>query len=253
MAGEELAGVGGGYGGNLLGCAMRNDVAAALAAFGAEVEHVVSVADDVEIVLDDDDGVAEVGEAMQHFQQLAHVVEVQAGGGFVEQVERTPGLPLGQLAGQLHALRFAAGKRGRGLAQMDVAEADIDQRLQLGRGGGNVFEDRQRVGDGQVEQVGDRVAVEADLQGLLIVTAAVAYVAQDVHVGQEVHLDALLALALAGFAAPALHVEGKAAGLVAALAGFGELAKRSRMAVKTPVTSPDSTAAYGRSATGRSR
>ena len=65
-------------------------------------------------------------------------------------------------------------------------------------------------------------------EGFLIVTATVTYVAEDVNVGQEVHLDALLAFALAGFAASALHVEGEAPGLVAALAGFGEHARRGR-------------------------
>ena len=87
VAGEELAGVGAGDGGDLFGGAMGDDVAAALAAFGAEVEDVVGVADDVEVVLDDDDGVAEVGEAVQDFEELADVVEVEAGGGLVEEVE----------------------------------------------------------------------------------------------------------------------------------------------------------------------
>ena len=161
VAGEELAGVGGGDGGDLFGRAVGDDPAAALAAFGAEVEDVVGVADDVEVVLDDDDGVAEVGEAVEDFEQLAHVVEVEAGGGLVEEVEGAAGLALGEFAGELHALGFAAGEGGGGLAEMDVAEADVDQGLQLGRGGGDVLEDGQRVGDGQVEQVGDGVAVEA--------------------------------------------------------------------------------------------
>ncbi len=86
----------------------------------------------------------------------------------------------------------------------------------------DVFEDRDGVGDGQVEEVGDAVAVELYREGLLIVTATVTYFAEDVDVGEEVHLDAALAFALAGFAASALDVEGEAAGLVAALARLGE-------------------------------
>src|SRR5882757_9632796 len=61
VAGEEAASVRGGDGGDLLGRAVGDDAAAAFAAFGAHVEDVVGVADDVEIVLDDDDGVAQVG------------------------------------------------------------------------------------------------------------------------------------------------------------------------------------------------
>src|SRR5271155_3540490 len=105
---------------------------------------------------------------------------------------------------------------------MYVAEADVDEGLEFYVDGGDVFEDRDGVGDGEVEDVGDGVAVELDGERLLIVTAAVTYFAEDVDVGEEVHLDAALAFALAGFAAASLHIEGEAAGFVAALAGFGE-------------------------------
>ena len=40
--------------------------------------------------------------------------------------------------------------------------------------------------------------------------------------GQEIHFDAALAVALAGFAAAAFHIEAETAGLVAALARFGQ-------------------------------
>ena len=201
---------------------MGDDAATAFAAFGAEVEDVVGVADDVEVVLDDDDGVAEVGEAVEDFEELADVVEVEAGGGLVEEIEGAAGLALGELAGELHALGFAAGEGGGGLAEVDVAEAYVDEGLELDVDGGDVLEDGDGVFDGEVEEVGDAVAVELDGESLLIVTASVTYFAEDVDVGEEVHLDAALAFSLAGFAASALHVEGEAAGFVAALAGFGE-------------------------------
>src|ERR1700756_388129 len=102
---------------------------------------------------------------------------------------------------------------------MDVAEADVDEGLKLLVDGGNVFEDGKGVGDGEVEEVGDGVAVELDGEGLLIVTAAVTYLAEDVDVGKEVHLDAALAFALAGFATASLDVEGETAWFVASLAG----------------------------------
>ncbi len=61
-----------------------------------------------------------------------------------------------------------------------------------------------------------------DLQRLAVVALALADVAGDVDVGQEVHLDLDDAVALAGLAAPALDVEGEAAGRVAARLGFGQ-------------------------------
>jgi hypothetical protein len=82
--------------------------AAAGAAFGAHVDHPVGGLDHVQVVLDDDDGVAGVAQLVQHLQQQLDVVEVQAGGGLVQDVERAAGVALAQLQRQLHALRFAA-------------------------------------------------------------------------------------------------------------------------------------------------
>ena len=56
-----------------------------------------------------------------------HVLEVQARGGLVQNVERPAGLALAQLARQLDALRFAARKRRGGLAQMNVAQTHVVQ------------------------------------------------------------------------------------------------------------------------------
>ncbi len=52
---QRLAGVGLLYLGDLFGSALGDDAAAVFAAFGAEVDDPVGVADHVEIVLDDDD------------------------------------------------------------------------------------------------------------------------------------------------------------------------------------------------------
>src|SRR6185437_8086012 len=176
----------------------------------------------VEVVLDDDDGVAEVGEAVEDFEEAAHVVEVEAGGGLVKQIKSAAGLALAEFAGNLHALGFAAGERGCRLAEVNVAESDIDEGLQLLIDLGDVGEDGQGVFNGEVEDVGDGVTVEFYGEGFLIVTAPVTDFALDVDVGEEIHFDAALAFALAGFAAASGDVEGEASGLVAALAGLGE-------------------------------
>src|SRR5450432_4686666 len=56
----------------------------------------------------------------------------------------------------------------------------------------------------------------------MVVTLAAADFANYVDVGEEIHFDAALASALAGFAASSAYVAGEAPGFVAALAGFGE-------------------------------
>src|ERR1051325_2782139 len=110
---EELAGVGRRDARDLLRRAGGDDLAAARAPLGAEVDDVIGGLDDVEVVLDDEHGVAGRDQPVEHRQQLAHVVEVQAGGRLVEQVEGLAGVALGELARQLDALGLPARQRRR--------------------------------------------------------------------------------------------------------------------------------------------
>jgi hypothetical protein len=55
------------------------------AGFGTDFEDPVGGFQDVEIVLDDDDAVTAVHDALEHGEQALYVVAVQAGRGFVEQ------------------------------------------------------------------------------------------------------------------------------------------------------------------------
>src|SRR5207245_1233686 len=106
---------------------------------------------------------------LQNVEKFSHVVEVQAGGGLVEDVERAAGLALGELASQLDALGLAAGKGGGGLAEGDVTEADFDKRRKSLLNLRNVFEEVERVGARQIENIADGVAFIADGERFRIV------------------------------------------------------------------------------------
>ena len=207
-------------GSHVLRRALGDDLAATVAAFGAEVDDPVGGFDDVEVVFDDDDGVALVAQAMQHGKELFDVFEVQAGGGFVENVEGLAGVAFGQFASEFHALGLAAGEGGGGLAEADVGQADFDQHLQFARNGGDGVKEFAGVFDGHVQHFADVLAFVFHFQGFAVVAFAVADVAGDVDIGQEVHFHLDHTVALAGFAAAALDVEAEAAGLVAACSGF---------------------------------
>ena len=73
------------------GLAGADDVPSLGAAFRAQVDDPIGGLDHVEIVLDDYDGVPGLSEAVQDLQQLVDVVEVQAGGRLIEEVERLAG------------------------------------------------------------------------------------------------------------------------------------------------------------------
>src|SRR5690606_36189068 len=163
-----------------------------------------------------------VDEALEDFEELADVLEMQAGGRLVEDVERLPGGAAAEFLGELDALRLAAAERGRLLADLDVAAADFVEHVHLVADGRDGLEELLGVLDRHVEHVGDGEALELHLERFAVVAAALAFLAGDVDVGQEVHLDLDQAVALARLAAAALDVEAEAAGLVAARLRLGQ-------------------------------
>ena len=76
---------------HLLRRAFGHDHSALDATFGAEVDDPVGGLDDVEIMFDHDHAVALLDEAVEDFEELADVVEMEAGGGLVEDVEHARG------------------------------------------------------------------------------------------------------------------------------------------------------------------
>ena len=79
--------VGGFAGCDLFWRACDDDLASGVAAFGAEVDDVVGGFDYVKMVLDGDDGVTCVYQAIEALEKAFDVGEVEAGGGLVEDVD----------------------------------------------------------------------------------------------------------------------------------------------------------------------
>ncbi len=210
-------------GGDVLRPAFGNEAAAARAAIGAEFDHPVGAGDDVEVVLDDDDGVAGLAQLEQHAQQQFDVGEVQAGGGLVEDVKGAAGVAFGEFERQLHPLRLAARQGDGRLPEADIAQPHVLERLQLAGDGGHRRKGLQRLLHREFQRLRDAQTAVGDFEGFAVVALAAAHVAGHVEVGHEVHFHLHRAVALAGFAAPALDVEGKSSGVIAALARHGRL------------------------------
>ncbi len=85
--GQPVACMAGGVGGYFFGGTGGYDLAAAAAALGAHVDDPIGGFDDVEVMLDDKEGAAAVDEFAEGGEELSYVVEVEAGGGLVEDVE----------------------------------------------------------------------------------------------------------------------------------------------------------------------
>src|SRR6516162_3822263 len=85
-----------------------HDASTRRAALRTEIDNVVGGLDDVQVVLDDNDCVSLVDELGENVEQLAGVLEVQAGGRLIQDVQSATRATLGQLLRELDPLSFAA-------------------------------------------------------------------------------------------------------------------------------------------------
>ena len=203
--------------------AFAHDLAAAVASLRTDVDHPVSGLDHFEVVLHHEHRVAGVHQSLDHVQQLLDVGKMQAGGRLVEDVERASRAGLGQFPRELHPLGLAARElRGR-LAECYVTEPHVDERAE---DPGNVrhrLEELGGVGDAHLQDVGDRFPMPLRVERFARITPALAALALDPHVGQEVHFHTPLPETLAGLAPAARNIEGKRPWREPAGAGFRHL------------------------------
>jgi len=209
-----------------LGRPLRHDATTQLATLGSQVDHPIGGLHDVEVVLDDDDRVAFVHQPVQHFQQQSYVLEVQSGRRLVQDVQGSARVAFGELSRELHALGFAAREGRRRLSEVDVSETYVVEQLEFRPDTRLVLEKVERIGDRQVQHVGDRLSFITDLQCFPVVTPALADFTRNVDVGQKMHLDFHEPIALTRLAAPALDVEREPARPVAAQLGLGEIGEQ---------------------------
>src|SRR6266481_6729656 len=129
----------------ILRSTFRDQVSAAVAPFGAEVDDPIGTADDIQIMLNDQHAGSGIKQAAEGCEQFVHIVKMQACGGFIENIKSAVGF-LGGVAGltcggklrtrfkvrgELEALGLASTERGGGLAETQVAEADFIEQPQF--------------------------------------------------------------------------------------------------------------------------
>ena len=172
-------------------------------------------------MLDDHHGVPRLHQPLEDLDELVDVGAVEAGGGFVQNIDGLAGGPLGQLRGQLDPLGLAAGQLGGGLAQLHIAQAYLLQSFQAVVDPGQVLKEGQGLVHRHLQHFVDVLALVLDLQGLPVVPPPLAHLTGDIDVGQKVHLDLDEAVAGAGLAPAAPGVEGKPSRAVAPALGVG--------------------------------
>ena len=109
--------------------AVKHDLAAAVARTGTHVEYAIGRQHDLRIMLDDDEAVAGIAQALHDADHALHVARVQADGGFIEDEQRVHQRGA-QRRGEVDALYFAAGERTALAVEREVAQAHLAQEAQ---------------------------------------------------------------------------------------------------------------------------
>ena len=174
----------------------REDLASTVTTFRAEVDDPVAALDHFEVVFDDHERVAGVGEPLEYGQELSDVVEVKPRGRFIKDVEGVSGWATAKLTGEFDALGFAAGERGTGLSKLHVVETDVADTGQHPMDFRMSLEEIDRLFDGEIKHVGDVASAITHFERLSVVATAFAGLALHKDIGEEVHLDPADALAL---------------------------------------------------------
>src|SRR5579862_6442056 len=151
---------------------------------------------------------------------------MQARRGFVEDVQRSACIALRQFGRELDALGFAARQRCRTLAEVDVTQPDVIERLQLLPNARLILEELERVSHREIEHVGDRLAAEMHFECLPVVALTLAHLTGHKDVGKKVHLDLHETVTLTRFASPAFDVERKASRTVTTDLRFGQFCEQ---------------------------
>ena len=81
---------------NGFGRALRHHHAATRAAFGPHVDHPVRGLDDIQVMFDDDDGVALIDKCLEDLQQFTDIVKMEPRRGFIQDLDGLAGSSFGQ-------------------------------------------------------------------------------------------------------------------------------------------------------------
>ena len=117
-----------------IGCAGDDDTPPCAACARSHIHHVIGGAQQIEIVFDDEHGVAQIAQLAQHVDQPGGVARMQADRRFVEHVQHA-GQGRAQQRSESQPMRFTGRKGGRRAIECQITDADVDQaphaRLQI--------------------------------------------------------------------------------------------------------------------------
>ena len=107
----------------------RDYVSAIHTRTGTHIYYVIGSANRILVVLDDDDGVADIAQALKRLDQAFVVALMKTDRRLIQNIEHAHEARA-DLRCQTDALGFTTGERRRGAIERQIVEADIDQKTQ---------------------------------------------------------------------------------------------------------------------------
>ena len=176
-------------------------------------------------MFDDDDRVPTGSELEEDVDEHLDVSEGEARRGLIQDVDGVPMRGAPEFTRQFHSLGLTARECRRRLTKPNVPQAHLMERAEGPVDLPMVFEEWKGLIDGHLEDVMDRLPLPFHFEGLSIVTGALADVAGDPDIREEVHLQLDRSSPAAGLTTTSSHVEREAPRGIATLLrdrGVGE-------------------------------
>src|SRR5262249_35405924 len=105
--------------------AQRHHAPASVTTVWPQIDDIIGGFDDIQVVLDDEHGVATFHQAGQYLEQGLDISEVQTGRRLIQNIQGASRTAPGQLTAELHTLGLTTRQRGRSLPQADVTQTDL--------------------------------------------------------------------------------------------------------------------------------
>ena len=160
--------------GEFFGAALKDNLAAVESGFRADLNDVVGILNDIGLVLNYEEGIADVNEAVEDREELLNIGEMKAGGRLIQDEQGVDAAGGGgQELAEFESLGFAAGQGVERLTQAQISKAGFHQRLKGLAGFGekevflvgdsfDCFKECQSFGCGHPEEIDDRFIVIAE-------------------------------------------------------------------------------------------
>ena len=180
---------------------------------GAQIEEVVGIGNDIEVVFNDDQGIASFNKLVEDGKELDNIIAVKADSGFIKEIEGFSRGALGKLARESDPLLFAAREGGDFLIELEIVKTHGDEGVKDLDDFREGIEKEAQLFHGHVKQMAEVLSLKLDGEADRIEAIAVAGFTRHFNRRKELEGDGFNAESIAGRTHPTAVVKAKMFGL----------------------------------------